>query len=37
MTVNNVHKYKNADGFIIGSHFKQNGMYVLKKKKKTMF
>lgn len=29
VTINNVHKYKGADGFIIGSHFKKNGMYVL--------
>lgn len=29
VTLNNVHKYKGADGFIIGSHFKKNGKYVL--------
>lgn len=29
VTINNVHKYKNVDGFIIGSHFKKHGMYVL--------
>lgn len=28
VTLSNVHKYKGADGFIIGSHFKQNGKYV---------
>jgi len=26
VTLNNVHEYKGADGFIIGSHFKKNGM-----------
>lgn len=29
VTLNNVHAYMGADGFIIGSYFKKNGMYVI--------
>lgn len=29
VTRSNVHEYKGADGFIIGSHFKKNGRYLL--------
>lgn len=28
VTINNVHEFLGVDGFIIGSHFKRNGMYV---------
>lgn len=29
VTKSNVHEYKGADGFIIGSHFKKNGRYII--------
>lgn len=29
VNLNNVHKYKGVDGFIIGSYFKRHGKYVL--------